>query len=590
MQESRIAADFILNRTPFAAHLHIAAHGVSGGGQEAVLLPKGGRLTSEDVLNRSFGCTPTVWLNTCELGQARYAGGGAIRGVAQAFLEAGSPAVIASLLRVEDRTSALLASRFYTNCAQHPFGEALRRSRQDLQSSGVSPVLWATTVLMGDPRVTLEPAQAQSVEWQEKLVLAIKQIDDAAALSTLAEDLKKSAKASPEDIRLVCAAGLVSALQKLVAKGGSNDLWTWTLADILRTCLRIQVLEGSAVVAFFLSELTQDEEATAALMITEGAIALLRPVEGVDESWQQLTNKLLVRAEQIRRGDRAMEVRNVGGAGDEKAEEETMAFGKAFMEIKMAIDLRSRWYGLSPASRSDEASAEDILWNAVMATRTKSFEDMPETFSYCGLVARKLASHGAVSPDRVDLAAVMLAGLLKWQWDSQNTVAVEQEFVEGQTATAGLALASFQTHWQSGEPWMEVVSGYDAKCTSSLQATENMPYDEKLYKAIQAAIDQIEADGLSRLEQVRKRFPERVPDAMLFLLGALVKINTYSYIDGSVPEHICEKLNGAYDKFSRDAFDALVPWIKEAFEPATKLPIDELRRWCYGIGALPAEP
>jgi hypothetical protein len=585
IQESRVAASFILNRTPFAAHLHVAAHGVAGGGQEAVLLPKGGRLTSEDVLNRSFGCTPTVWLNTCELGQTRYAGGGAVRGIAQAFLEAGSPAVIASLLRVEDRTSALLASRFYSECARYPFGEALRRSREETQQSGVSPVLWGTTVLMGDPRISLDPAKTASIEWQKKLVLAIKQIDDPAALSKLAKELKVCAKASPKNIRLACAAGLVSALRELSAKGRASD--PWILADILRTCLKIHVLEGAALLGFFLSELMREEE-TVALMTTEGAIALLRPVEGEDDSWQQLTNKLLVRTEQIRRGDRALQPRSIGGGAEEEIGDK-MAMASAFMEIKMAIDLRSRWYGLSPVPRSSETTAEDILWNAVMATRTKTFEDMPETFAYCGLVASKLAGQGVIGPDRVELASVMLSGLLKWQWDSQNTVAIEEEFIEGQTATACLALSSFEANWQASSPWMQVVADYGGKSSALLEATQYMPYDEALYKAIQAAIDQIEGDGISRLEKAQKKYPERAPDAMLFLLGSLVKINTYSYIDGSVPEHICEKLNGVYNKLCGRALDVLAPWIKEAFEPVSKMPMDELRRWCYHLETVPKQ-
>jgi hypothetical protein len=177
----------------------------------------------------------------------------------------------------------------------------------------------------------------------------------------------------------------------------------------------------------------------------------------------------------------------------------------------------------------------------------------------------------------------MLSGLLKWQWESQNTVAIEEEFIQGQTATACLCLSSFKANWEAASPWIQVVADYGMKSTALLEATENMPYDEALYSAIQAAIDQIESDGVSRFERIQKEYPERVPDAMLFLLGSLVKINTYSYIDGSVPEHICEKLKGVYDKLSGRAFDALSPWTKEAFEPVSKMPMDELRRWCYGI-------
>jgi len=210
---------------------------------------------------------------------------------------------------------------------------------------------------------------------------------------------------------------------------------------------------------------------------------------------------------------------------------------------------------------------------------------MPETIAYARHVAVKLAGFSALPPERVHLAATMLAGLLKWMWDSQNLVAVEKEMIESQARVAQLALASLLSNWSPDAAWMALVSDYAKRIEEWLGALDELPYDEKLNAAIDSAIGRVRDDASARLKRIEEQFPDRVPDAITFLMGTLVESNTYSYTEGSVPEDICEKLKGVHHQLSMQAEGHLMPWLMEGFRVARESGLDELQRWCYGIGA-----
>ncbi|CAN5876051.1 hypothetical protein BH23GEM9_BH23GEM9_08040 [soil metagenome] len=591
IDEVRVDPQFILNRMPFAAHMHIAAHGVVGGAEDAVELSRGTLLTPDDVIDHSYGCTPTVWLNTCSLGQSSYLGGGAVRGVAHAFVAAGAPAVIANMLQVDDEVSSQLADRFYVHATAHDFGESLRRARRDLADDGVPSVLWGSTVLLGDPRIMLKPRAPAAVPWQQALVHAIARRDEPETLAVLADALEDESEREPDDLRLACATSIVHALWRASQEAQHDDVAL--LAEVCRLCLGIQSTDGAAIAAYAIAELAQGADRLLALLITKGAIGLLRPIEATNREWRQLTDRLLVRAEQLRRGDRALAVNVTVPEGTDTTDvEESRRIGEFIMDTNLAIDLRSAWYGLSPEPRPREDSTGDILWNGVMAARSKSFEDMPETIAYARHVARKLADTGGLPAEREQLAATILAGLLKWMWDGMNTVAVEQEVVEGHARVTQLALASLLSDASPERGWLPLVADYPDRIREWLGALDELPYDGKLYEAMAAAMKRVRNDAFARLQRVEEQFPGQVPDATAFLLGTLVETNTYSYLDGSVPEDICEKLKAVHHELSMQAERYLMPWLMEGFRNARESGVDELQRWCYGLGrdSLVADP
>ena len=69
------------------------------------------------------------------------------------FLYAGAPAVIASLWRVDDRSTAELMAAFYARLGR---GEgklaAFTAARRELRRTRPEPYYWAPFILLGDPR------------------------------------------------------------------------------------------------------------------------------------------------------------------------------------------------------------------------------------------------------------------------------------------------------------------------------------------------------------------------------------------------------------------------------------------------------
>ena len=149
MLEGDAEPEEILELAPLADVLHLACHGDSAAGAEALVLGNGRRLVAIDIATR-HRLRGVTYLNACSLGRGRYVGGGLSRGVAYAFARAGAPTVVANLLPVADQSASELAEAFYASARDHPVGEALRRARGDL-SGRVSAGLWSTTVLVGDP-------------------------------------------------------------------------------------------------------------------------------------------------------------------------------------------------------------------------------------------------------------------------------------------------------------------------------------------------------------------------------------------------------------------------------------------------------
>jgi hypothetical protein len=170
-------------------------------------------------------------------------------------------------------------------------------------------------------------------------------------------------------------------------------------------------------------------------------------------------------------------------------------------------------------------------------------------------------------------------------WDGHNRVSIEPEIAESHTRLAEIALDSLQQHWTPRAPWLKALAGFPARARAALDAIDALPYDDALYPAIEAALQRIGAEADALLATVTRKHPERVPDAICFLMGTLIELNTYSYLDGSVPEHLGERLGALHHALAMRAEGCLMPWLEEAFAPVRQTPPDELQRWCYGLPA-----
>jgi CHAT domain-containing protein len=183
------------NRLPEFRYLHFATHGRADTAREfesALVLAADSRLTARAVLEGWELDAELVTLSACETGLGRRGGGEGLLGFGQAFLLAGTRAVVLSLWKVDDTVTPLLMTRFYQNLLGKrdgldkplPRGEALREAKKwlrELTAEGIDqevarlpkaergevrarpqavtpeahpfahPYYWSAFILIGDP-------------------------------------------------------------------------------------------------------------------------------------------------------------------------------------------------------------------------------------------------------------------------------------------------------------------------------------------------------------------------------------------------------------------------------------------------------
>ncbi|HMB52256.1 MAG TPA: CHAT domain-containing protein [Thermoanaerobaculia bacterium] len=112
-----------------------------------------GLLSLRDVYGLDLGAELVV-LSGCETALGREVRGEGLVGLTRGFMHAGAPRVVASLWRVEDRTTARLMERFYSALLTegHPPAAALREAQREVRRRRPDPWFWAPFVLQGEWR------------------------------------------------------------------------------------------------------------------------------------------------------------------------------------------------------------------------------------------------------------------------------------------------------------------------------------------------------------------------------------------------------------------------------------------------------
>lgn len=147
--------------------LHIAAHAVSrpGEGRLPGFYERAGadapRITLEDIYRLNLEAELVV-LSACETGLGDRIGGEGFLGLSRAFLHAGARQLVASLWRVEDRSTAELMTAFHAALPEQGTAQALRDAKLSLLESEWShPSYWASFVLVGDARTKKKLSAAE---------------------------------------------------------------------------------------------------------------------------------------------------------------------------------------------------------------------------------------------------------------------------------------------------------------------------------------------------------------------------------------------------------------------------------------------
>ncbi len=145
-----------------AAIIHFAGHATISLGKPRLVFgtpQKAAYVDSSRVGNWLLGNTRLVWLAGCNTGIGPIAQGETSWGLVPAFLEADAPAVVASLMPVDDVATRTLTVRFYDLLAHGSVSKAKALQQAQLSMLGNSrtdgnpqSLHWIPFVLVGDPR------------------------------------------------------------------------------------------------------------------------------------------------------------------------------------------------------------------------------------------------------------------------------------------------------------------------------------------------------------------------------------------------------------------------------------------------------
>ncbi len=93
-----------------------------------------------------------VMLSACQTGLGKITSGDDVIGMNRAFLYAGTNAIMSSLWRVSDISTALLVKQFYREYQNRPKAQSLSRAMRHVKSRYPHPGYWGAFVLVGDYR------------------------------------------------------------------------------------------------------------------------------------------------------------------------------------------------------------------------------------------------------------------------------------------------------------------------------------------------------------------------------------------------------------------------------------------------------
>ena len=109
-----------------------------------------GRLKVGEIFSLNLKASMVV-LSACETGLGKLSNGDEMVGLTRAFIYAGTPSIITTLWKVNDRSSYELMSEFYQHLKTGKKSEALRQAQLKTMKEFPEPFYWAAYQLTGEP-------------------------------------------------------------------------------------------------------------------------------------------------------------------------------------------------------------------------------------------------------------------------------------------------------------------------------------------------------------------------------------------------------------------------------------------------------
>ena len=585
VNKEELSPAYILSLLPLTQHLHIASHGArddttdeeenaAASSQESIVLPSG-FLPSHALISRYFPRMPTAFINACELGFARWTGAGRAQSMAYAFLSAGAPAVIANLLPVEDRAASRLAELFYSNLEGHDFGSSLRIARNTVADESAHPLLWATTVLAGDPARTLGNAAIEAGPCAAYLDALIHDAPEETRRAAVLNAQLRLAS-DEDDMRLRAAIELVQEMGREEWRSGPDA--DRHLAEMCKVAWEIGHLPLLGYLVEVGRSLVGDKSREFRLRYLDNAIHILESLEHDHPSWGLRLGAARAEWFKLERGERAPRLRHLGmkDRDPDDPPEDIPPEIQAIADIQLALQARQTRAGRGPIPRRVESSADDVLWNAVIAGYRFHLEDAREKTDLVRDIVARLVAYGAVPAECAPEATFAFAGLLQWLWDSQNRLLLDHQFIEGQCGVMKELASTLDRRW-IGQAWFKDLGNFEEFLLDALHRIDDAPYDDHLYPLIDKTFAQIKTRAAAAIEKGQSG--GRGCEALATILGMLIVHDTYSFTQGSVPETISERLVRTRQELASDAEARFMPWLDRGFASVREWVPDLRWKW-----------
>jgi|GEM_PF-2900574 len=571
---------YYTDRMSFLDILHIAAHGESEEGDEWLLLPNDEKFYVDDLYVRKQRSLPFVYLNTCHLGFTRYLGAGVRRGFAFNLIEAGAPAVIANTIETLDAQTARLSIGFYRRALSMPVGEALKETRRDMLAKGVSPVIWGSAVLLGDPYFRLpDPGKGQ---WQTAQAnISVRLLDAFLGFGSVDKDAVW--KEAVSELGAGYNPRLEASMLLLPAVEGYENTDDEEKARPSVQLIRLaDMLDHLPAKAYFrlmnfqrLEEAGEHKDAYAA---AKDLLLYLSALASAGENWNALLRQVQAKK---KRFELAFEGRSPTILGP-RSQESDEVLAAAVDSIYSTQEQDAEY---NEVALRDERTTGDMVWNAIVLGHGSRLEDSRETIAFARQLCRKLIYAKALAGDVAKDAPRLVAGMLRWLWSVQNLSYLAPEMAEGQSGTFTAFIADVNQRWITAmdQPWYALLSGLELELNEGLARLDALPYDE-FYDHLDPIFEKFTGSMVQALEHIRKAYPDGFPVCSAYIAGMITDRNDYSYVDGSIPETVQKKMDDLYYKISDNQEADFQGYLFKGYESVRNGDLSDIDKWRMSSG------
>lgn len=574
-RDREISPDYLVDRLDYLTLLHVIGHGEVTSGNESLILPKGRELNANHIIEKYFRKLPFVYLNTCNLGQTRYLGGGVSKGIPYAIISKGGPSVIANLSLVDDKSAMEISEEFYENCNTGTVGQALRKTRQNLNDDGMSPLFWGSTVLFGDPTIKLINSDLHG--HRPDVDLATRLLDAYSDLKNSHADrqsLYLKALKNTEDNRLCAAVQLINSLSLPYDLASPNGFVK--IDEETSIALELNHRRFLAILRYSKARnIPKDMAWIERFEILDEAIKTIEPLSKNNQDWFHLLTDL-------HSSKRLLEMERDGLS--------TYINGPALSEKEMQglEDIHNAILGAQSYSQHHqkkvqqilpEESIDDICWNAIIFNHPNKLEDMRERREYFDKISKKLSRQ---HQNRISSSHIhhYLCGIIPFLWDIQNITYLDPDLAEGQKNALLEFLQDLDKSLQNSKnnQWFEQIKEFPNEIDAMIEFLIKTPYSQ-IYDHISEEFGKLDKKAAHLLELVKVQFPEKIGLSAAYIIGSILIKNIFSYTEGSIPEEFDRRFNQIYSNLILRGEEYFDQYLSQGFKIMHSNKDESLVRW-----------